>query len=540
MKAVIYARVSSREQEETGYSLSAQEKLLREYAERLGLEVIKVFSVAESASGAKQRQVFGEMMLYLEKKGVNNLLCEKVDRLTRNLKEAVIANDWIEKEQSRKIHFVKQSLVIHRFAKSDEKFRWDIEIVLAKKFISNLSEEVKKGQKEKISQGWIPMRAKLGYKTVGDRGKKIHVLDQIKAPFMREMFELYSSGQYSLRELCRVMYKKGLRTHQNNTLVKSRMAEMLADPFYYGTIQWNDELKPGSHEALISKPLFDQVQHVLGKGSSPKYSKHAHTFKGLIKCAECGGTITWEEKKKIVYGHCNFYKPCTSRPWYKEKEVTSKIASAFGQLVIKSKRLANLLRDMLKDKQDEDAQLRSSKLSTLQGRVEYLNRKLDTLYNDRLDGRIPSEVYDRRAREIEEEKKDLQGEIARSDGDADETRELRMQIYELSQAAPQVFEKADLEKKRLLMNLIFEKIEIKGDELTYTFKEPFAILARAAEEANSSKATKLVKSPIQILEPIKNGSTKGRKSPIDPQITTLLRGQDSNLEPTPYTYSSYY
>src|ERR1035437_8762061 len=163
-KCVIYCRVSSKEQEETGYSLPAQEKLLIEYANRTGFEVVKPFSVAESASGAKQRKIFGEMMEYMKNKGISILLCEKVDRLTRNLKEAVVANDWLEADVERQLHFVKQNLVIHKNAKSDEKFRWDIEIVLAKKFISNLSEEVKKGQKEKIAQGWLPTKPPLGYK----------------------------------------------------------------------------------------------------------------------------------------------------------------------------------------------------------------------------------------------------------------------------------------------------------------------------------------------------------------------------------------
>src|SRR3989344_5307000 len=121
-KAVIYARVSSREQEETGYSLPAQEKLLRDYAERQGLDIVKVFSVAESASGIKQRKVFAEMIDYLSKNKIPNLLCEKVDRLTRNLKEAVVANDWVEEDASRRIHFVKTNLIVHHKAKSDEKF----------------------------------------------------------------------------------------------------------------------------------------------------------------------------------------------------------------------------------------------------------------------------------------------------------------------------------------------------------------------------------------------------------------------------------
>jgi site-specific DNA recombinase len=58
MKAVIYARVSSREQEETGYSLPAQEKLLREYAERKGFEVVRIFSVSESA---KRKAIKGNL-----------------------------------------------------------------------------------------------------------------------------------------------------------------------------------------------------------------------------------------------------------------------------------------------------------------------------------------------------------------------------------------------------------------------------------------------------------------------------------------------
>src|SRR3989344_2836087 len=138
-KSVSYCRVSSKEQEETGYSLPSQEKLMQEYADR------KIFEMAK---------IFSEMMVYLAKNKIDILLCEKVDRITRNFKEALVINDWLEENPNRQIHFVKQNLVIHKNAKYDERFRWDIEIVLAKKYIANLSEEVKKGQAEKIAQGW--------------------------------------------------------------------------------------------------------------------------------------------------------------------------------------------------------------------------------------------------------------------------------------------------------------------------------------------------------------------------------------------------
>ena len=84
MKAVIYARVSSREQDETGYSLPSQKNLLKEYATRRGFTVVKIFSVAESASGAKEREVFKEMMEYMVKDSIFVLLCEKVEHGSPN------------------------------------------------------------------------------------------------------------------------------------------------------------------------------------------------------------------------------------------------------------------------------------------------------------------------------------------------------------------------------------------------------------------------------------------------------------------------
>lgn len=534
MKAIIYARVSSKEQEETGFSLPAQEKLLREYAQRQGFEVVKVFSVAESASGAKQRRVFAEMMEHLTKKGVSHLLCEKVDRLTRNLKEAVIANDWIEDNDTRKIHFVKQNLVLHRYAKSDEKFRWDIEIILAKKYISNLSEEVKKGQAEKIAQGWLPAKPPLGYITVGEKGHKTHEIDPVKGPFVREMFELYSTGQYSLRQLCKVMEKKGLRSALGYPIVKSRMAELLSDPFYYGAMRWNDVVYSNAkQQPLISKGLFDEVQHMLHKGSAPKFSKHLYTFKGFIKCTECGGLVTWEKQKGIIYGHCNGYKPCTKRTWYKEVDVVEKLAEAFGKLLIKSKNIANWLRDALKESGRAETEIRQSKVDALQAQIAHIETKLSRAYEDRLDDRISTEAYDKKAKQLEQERRELQEEVLRHQDAGDETRELRVEIYNLSQAAPEIFKNATPEKRRDLIGLVFEKLEMVDGKLAYTFKEPFAALEKAAKETNSSKVPKLLRSPLGIFELVENGSKKEKDVSSDLEINTLLRRQDSNLEPTP-------
>ena len=96
MKTIIYARVSSREQEETGYSLDAQTKLLKDYSDKHDFEVAKTYRITESASGHQIRTTFNEMLGYAIKHGINIILCEKIDRLTRNLKDASIIDEWVK------------------------------------------------------------------------------------------------------------------------------------------------------------------------------------------------------------------------------------------------------------------------------------------------------------------------------------------------------------------------------------------------------------------------------------------------------------
>ncbi len=102
MKTILFARVSSREQEETGYSLPSQEKLLKDYAERKDFKISKKFSISESASGKYQRKSFDEMLDYVKKNDIKIIVCEKVDRLTRNLRDAVLINDWINSSPENK------------------------------------------------------------------------------------------------------------------------------------------------------------------------------------------------------------------------------------------------------------------------------------------------------------------------------------------------------------------------------------------------------------------------------------------------------
>ncbi len=153
MQTVIYARVSSREQEQEGYSIPAQLKLLREYASKNGLLISEEFVDVETAkiSGRKR---FGEMVQFFKRNpSCRTVLVEKTDRLYRNFKDYVILEDL-----DIEIHLVKESQIISKDAKSQAKFIHGIYLVMARNYSENLRDEVKKGLREKAEQGIYPGR----------------------------------------------------------------------------------------------------------------------------------------------------------------------------------------------------------------------------------------------------------------------------------------------------------------------------------------------------------------------------------------------
>lgn len=524
MKAVIYCRVSSKEQEETGYSLPAQERLLKEYAKRKNINPIKTFSVAESASGLKQRKIFAEMMEYIEKNNVTILLCEKVDRLTRNLKEAVVANDWIEVDSMRQIHFVKQNLVIHINSRSDEKFRWDIEIVLAKKYISNLSEEVKKGQEQKILTGWLPTKPPIGYKTVGDKGHKTHVIDPDYATYVVKAFNYYASGNYSMTRLLEQLYEEGFRTHSGKKQVKSQLEKMLKDPFYYGAIRWNDTIyNTGKHEPLIDKELFNKVQDVRTRKKAPSYSKHNYQFKKLFECFECGGTVTGERQKGTVYYHCNHYRSCSQKRYVPEHEIEGKIFEVFEHFEKITPEEAEDIKQAIRANHLQEIKYKENTLRSLTEHYSKLQRRLDNLYTDKLDEVITIESWHEKQHEITSEQVQIQEQIQKLKSTEAQYFEIWLNIIDLARRAKEIYKKRSPDERRLLLSHLFSNLSLSDEKVAYTLKKPI------------QKLSERIKSPLSIkntFEPKKKLTNKRQKGTSVPLCPSLLCGQDSNLRPS--------
>jgi DNA invertase Pin-like site-specific DNA recombinase len=157
---VLYARVSSKDQELEGFSIPAQLRLLRNYAESKGLSIAQEFTDVETAK-ASGRTNFTQMLAYLERHQAvcRTILVEKTDRLYRNIKDYATID-----ELDVAVHFVKENEIISRSSRSNEQFVHGIKVLMARNYSLNLGEETVKGMTEKARAGIYPSCAPVGYR----------------------------------------------------------------------------------------------------------------------------------------------------------------------------------------------------------------------------------------------------------------------------------------------------------------------------------------------------------------------------------------
>lgn len=263
-QGVLYARVSSREQEREGYSIPAQQKLNREYALKRGIKIVREFIDVETAKTTGRKQ-FGEMVKFFEKHpNCRVVIVEKTDRLYRNFRDSVTLEDL-----GVEIHLTKEGQVLNKDSKSQAKLMHGFQLLIARNYIENLREEVKKGMKEKASQGIYPGRPPFGYRNnIIEHTIEVH---PDNADVARRIFELYATGSCSLAEV-----RQMVRTETGKLITKSHIHDgILRNPFYIGFFSWDGEQHRGTHPALINPALFQQVQAVLDGHNKPKYQKHA-------------------------------------------------------------------------------------------------------------------------------------------------------------------------------------------------------------------------------------------------------------------------
>ena len=467
--SIIYIRVSSREQQQEGFSLGAQVRFLREYAARRGFEVVKVFEDVETAK-TSGRKAFGEMVKWLKKnRHCRTLLVEKTDRLYRNFHDHVTIEDL-----DIEVHLAKEGQIISKNSRSQDRLIHGINLVVARGYSENLKEEVKKGMREKCIQGIYPGHAPFGYRN--NKGDRTIEIDPDDSPIVLRLMEQYVTGAHTLSTL-----QKMLKDEYGKKMSRNNIHKVLTNRFYVGEFQWGGETYRGTHPLFISSQLFADVQAVLAGHNRPKYSKHEIAFRGLMNCAHDGCMLTGELKKgKYVYYRCTGNRGKCDLPRFKEEELADRLGESLKGLQIPQEILEQIVAKLRED-QSNTANRLDAERARLQARLTTIQGRMDAAYIDKLDGKIPEDFWQRKMAEWRTEERQVKLAIeGLADGEAHDVALNAQQVLELANKAYFLYVTQDSAEKAKLLRMLCWNFSVDDASLTPTYKYPFdAIFERA-------------------------------------------------------------
>jgi len=463
-EAVIYARVSSKDQEREGYSIPSQRKTLTEYAPKHGFQIVREFVDVETAKCAGREQ-FGEMIAFLRKNpNCRTIIVEKTDRLYRNFRDYLTLEDL-----GVEIHLAKEGQVINKDSKSQAKFMHGIQVLMARNYIDNLREEVSKGMREKAEQGIYPSRPPIGYRN--NKEKHTIEVELAKAPIATRMFELYASGQHSLSSL-----RRALMTEFGIRMAKGYLERLLKNPFYMGQFRWEDKIYQGTHVPLVSSQLFQGVQALFRGRNKPKYRKHEFAFRGLLTCAYDNSKVTAEMKKgRYTYYRCTGFRGKCDLPYFREEELGDRLGQILRDIHIPDAMLGQLERSLLNDKGREEAISRQLKERSQQ-RLAIVRHRLDQAYQDKVDGKITNEFWERKAAEWQLEEEQVTAAIRELDASKPERLLDAMRILELANKAYFLYVKQPPQEKAKLLRMVLSNCAIDAASIYPTYRKPFDVI----------------------------------------------------------------
>ncbi len=476
MSAVIYARVSSKEQDREGYSIPAQLDLLRNYAQNQGITILQEFVDVESASVCG-RPLFGEMLSFLKKNRSRcyTILVEKTDRLYRNIRDYGTLDEF-----GVTIHFVKEGSILSPASRSSEQFIHGIKVLMARNYSQNLGEETHKGMLQKARSGLYPSFAPAGYRNVeGPDGRRI-IAPNGDAQTIGWLFDEFSSGRHSLKALA-AKARGERRTVGGRKLHKSTLHQILHKPIYYGDFDWDGVTYKGTHEALTSREIWDKVQTLLDRRAETKQHpiKHDFTFTGFVRCGHCGCSLVGElKKKKYVYYHCTGHRGKCPEPYTREEAMQDQFAATLRQLVIPPGVLI-WLQDAVAESDLNERGAREREVKRLEEQHRRVEAKLDMMYEDKLEGRISDDIYDRRAQDLRLQDAELVRRINEIRSTTPPPVQQAIDLMDLTSRAADLFLIQPTHEKQQFLRLVLKSASWQDSRLQTEFEEPFNSLKRS-------------------------------------------------------------
>jgi len=503
----LYARKSSESEDKQVASIESQVSELKKLAELHELRIAKIFTESKSAKAPNKREVFSDMIERIYKGEASGIICWKLDRLARNPVDGGTINWMLQNGVIRHIRTFDRE-----YFPTDNVLMMSVEFGMANQFIRDLSSNTKRGLLTKAQKGIFPSKPPIGY--LNDRykpkGEKGIIIDEEKFYIVRKLWDLYLTGEYTVDALHTVAKDKlKLVGLGRNPVQRSVIHKMLTNPFYFGKFKYAGKLWDGTHTPMITKEEFDRAQDILkGRSKPTEKKKHQFPFTGIMRCGECGGFITAEEKiKRQKNGnvHEYIYYRCTKRKGVActQKYINSQVLDGQILEILKTIEIPTEFKDwaieVIRANEEKDRQASVSLLEKHRKEYDKCLSQLNNLKDMRINGEISSEEFNIEKEKVLLNKSKIQELIGDLDVSIDQKISNIVEKLEFAENAKKAFENGDLLVKRGILQALGTNWMLTDQKLSIDIEDIFKAVRACAETERNLRKT---------FEPIKNGFTK--------------------------------
>ena len=336
-----------------------------------------------------------------------------LDRFARNRYDSAIYKAKL-KRNGVKIFYAKQPM-------PDTPEGIILESVLegyAEYYSENLARSIKRGMKENALHGIAMGSPVLGYKIGNDRQYEI---DPVGAKAVRTIFTMYAEGK-SKTQIVNWLNEHGFKTSRGNAFNKNSLSRILRNDKYIGVYRYDDVVLEDAVPPIIDKTLFDKVQATFRHNYTARAKAKAiedYLLTTKVFCGHCGEPMVGESGTSKT-GKVHHYYKCVNRKRKHncEKKVEKKewlertVVEFTVQQVLTDENIEKISTRAMEliEKELQD----TSVLIGLQERLKETNKRIKNLMSAIEQGIITPTTKER-LEELEEERRDLEGQIAREE-----------------------------------------------------------------------------------------------------------------------------
>lgn len=479
--AVLYTKVSSEEQKKSGFSLDFQAKALKEYASKNDLNIVKIY--AESHTAKKPgRPLFNEMLKFVKQKKIAHIVFLKADRASRNNVDSSQLI-YMAEYMNFSIHLIQDGLILCKNSKPTDFLIFEVTNCMSNFYPRNLSIEVSTKLREKAEQGYYPSRPPIGYQTVKINHRALLQINPEKAFFIKQIFELYATGQYSYESLAKVMRDKGFKMSEKTTCSRRNIEDILNNPIYIGDFVYNGKrYYNAKHEAIVSHEIYSACQQIIHKRSSYHTKKYDFIFSNMIKCKKCGCYMVAELKKgKYIYYHCTGNKggDCKKHSYVRESVIEKRFIEILKSFELSPATL-KFAKAALKSELENQNFYNEKRIENIQIEVKRVKNRLDKLFNLFLDEQIDENLYKQKRKEFEMQLEDLTAKLSSYNRTSIEILKLSEKLFELCKHAHTLYLTGNICEKREIIKIVCSNFYYDGANVEIAIKKAFQPLVKIA------------------------------------------------------------